>query len=81
MEALRQKVGADVLRPTVRAGKRVLQAAQHAGVLRLRNRTIQILPKIYLSSDKEPNNLAQEASANLLLMLSYAERLPIREIS
>ena len=75
LERLRIALHADVLRATVRGGKRAIQAAQHVGVVRLRNRTIQILPKIYQSQEAS----AAQASANLLRMLAYAGDLPVRE--
>jgi 5-methylcytosine-specific restriction enzyme subunit McrC len=82
LERLRNAVGAEILRPTVQNGQRVLKAAQHVGVIRLGSRTIQILPKIYhpgAIADEKQN--AREATHNLLYMLAYAEQLQIREHS
>lgn len=80
LERLRASTQTDVLRATVRNGKRAIQAMQHVGVVRLGNRTIQVLPKIYQSRDAESEQVkTKEATANLLRMLAYAGELPIRE--
>ena len=82
VEKMRQVTGAEVLRLTVRGGKKVIQAAQHVGVVRLRNRTIQILPKIYqLSETDSEKERSREATRNLLYMLERAGSLPVREHS
>jgi hypothetical protein len=49
------------------------------GILRLGQRTIQILPKFHRSSDRQQSE--QEATRNLLLMLDYARHLGIREVN
>jgi 5-methylcytosine-specific restriction enzyme subunit McrC len=80
LERMRLEVGTEVLRPTVRRGTKAIQAAQHVGVFRLRNRTVQVLPKIYRASEGSGENIkAREATANLLRMLAYAGRFLIRE--
>src|SRR5215204_6028469 len=80
LERIRLATGADVLRATVRHGKRAVQAMQHVGVVRLGNRTIQVLPKIYRTRDPESEAVqTREATANLLRMLAYAGELPVRE--
>jgi 5-methylcytosine-specific restriction enzyme subunit McrC len=80
LERMRSAVGAEILRATVRGGVRVIQAAQHVGVVRLRNRTIQILPKIYRASEAaNERQRVQEATRNLLYMLECAGQLPVRE--
>lgn len=80
IERLSQSTGADVLRATTRHGKRAIRAAQHVGVIRLGNRTIQVLPKIYQASESDPKEIrTKEATANLLRMLAYAGELPVRE--
>jgi 5-methylcytosine-specific restriction enzyme subunit McrC len=64
----------------VRNGKRAIQACQYVGVIRLGNRTIQVLPKIYRSPDTSNEEVkSKEATANLLRMLAYAGELPVRE--
>src|ERR1700752_358486 len=79
IERLRQSTG-DVLRATTRNGKRAIQTSQHVGVVRLGNRTIQVLPKIYQARESEPKEIkTKEATANLLRMLAYAGELPVRE--
>lgn len=80
IERLRQSTGTDVLKATVRHGKRAIQALQQVGVVRLGNRTIQILPKIYQARDSDTHTVKEkEATANLLRMLAYAGELPVRE--
>ena len=80
LERLRISTETDVLRATIRYGKRAIQATQHVGVVRLGNRTIQVLPKIYQSRDTESEEIKiREATANLLRMLAYASELRIRE--
>ncbi len=77
LERLNHVNGADVLRATVDKQERVLRATHYVGVVRLGKRTIQILPKIYRATDEEQQ--LREATRNLLYMLAYAGRLPIRE--
>jgi 5-methylcytosine-specific restriction enzyme subunit McrC len=79
LEQMNKRVGVLLLRPTVRAGKFELQAAQHVGVVRLGNRTIQILPKIYRSGTTSNEERTKEATHNLLHLLAYAGQLPVRE--
>jgi 5-methylcytosine-specific restriction enzyme subunit McrC len=64
----------------VRNGKKVIQAAQHVGVIRLGNITIQILPKIYQAQESaDEKTRIHEATHNLLYMLAYAGQLSVRE--
>lgn len=81
LERLRRAAGADVLRATVvRNGRRELQAAQYVGVVRLGQRTVQVLPKIYRASvARDDKERSTEATRNLLYLLAYAGRLPVRE--
>lgn len=80
LERLRVSTGTEILKATIRNGKRALQAMQQVGVIRLGNRTIQVLPKIYQSWDAESKEVkTKEATANLLRMLAYAGELPVRE--
>lgn len=80
LEQLRLALGTEALRATVRNGKKVIQAAQHVGVIRLANRTIQILPKIYRAKESADDaTRAREATRNLLYLLAYAGQLPVRE--
>lgn len=76
LERLRRAFGVEILRPTIRNGRRELQAAQHVGVVRLGGRTVQILPKIHARSAGDPE---REATGNLLHLLAYAGQLPVRE--
>jgi 5-methylcytosine-specific restriction enzyme subunit McrC len=69
----------DALRLGMKRGEKRIQAAQHVGVVRLGNRTIQILPKIYAHKSADEKGKAKEATANLLRMLAYAGELPVRE--
>lgn len=80
LERLRMAMHADVLKATIRNGKRAIQAMQHVGVVRLGDRTIQVLPKIYQVRDAASEEIkAKEATANLLRMLAYAGELAVRE--
>ena len=77
---LNEGAGAEVLHASVsgRAARKVLQARQYAGVVRLGHTTVQILPKIYRSGTA-PGERAHDATRNLLHMLSYAGLVPLRE--
>jgi len=80
LERLSASTQTDVLKATIRNGKRAIQAMQHVGVVRLGNRTIQVLPKIYQSREAGSTEAkTKEATANLLRMLAYAAELPVRE--
>lgn len=80
LERMREAFGSDVLRPIVQGRTKKLQAAQYVGVVRLGNRTIQILPKIYQPSEAtDEKERAEESTRNLLHMLETAGHLPIRE--
>ncbi|HKV37129.1 MAG TPA: hypothetical protein VJP89_22500 [Pyrinomonadaceae bacterium] len=80
LERLRAATQTDVLKATIRNGKRAIQAMQHVGVVRFGNRTIQVLPKIYQARDSSAEEIkTKEATANLLRMLAYAGELPVRE--
>lgn len=80
LDQMRSAAGAEILRPTVRGRVRHIQAAQHVGVVRLRNRTVQVLPKIYqLSETADEQDRANEATRNLLYMLERAGDLRVRE--
>lgn len=80
LERLNGAAGAEILHATTRHGKRVLQATQHVGVVRLGCRVVQVLPKIYYSSAASGESIAaREATANLLHMLAYARQLDVRE--
>jgi 5-methylcytosine-specific restriction enzyme subunit McrC len=79
LDQMRSSAGAEILRPTVRGRVRHIQAAQHVGVVRLRSRTIQILPKIYRLGETDEKDRAREATRNLLYMLECAGNLPVRE--
>lgn len=80
LDRLNRAAGVDILRATVRGGKRKLQATQHVGVVRLGNRTIQVLPKIYrdvVGSDSQQRT--QEATHNLLCLLEHTQELPVHQ--
>lgn len=80
LERMRVSFKSEVLRPTVRGGRRAIQAAQHVGVVRLQNRTVQILPKIHQPGETDSDEVkTREATANLLRMLAYAGELQVRE--
>jgi 5-methylcytosine-specific restriction enzyme subunit McrC len=79
IEQISRSMGIEILRPKIRQGKLYYQARQYVGVLRLGQRTLQILPKIHDSKDRSQSE--QEASRNLLWMMDYAGYLNIRESS
>lgn len=79
LERMRRAIGSEVLRATASGGRRVLQAAQHVGVVRLGGRTVQVLPKIHRAGAADREARQREATRNLLHMLSYAGRLPVSE--
>ena len=80
LERLSQSTQTDVLKATIRKGKRAIQASQHVGVIRLRNKTIQVLPKVYQARESDSKQIrTKEATANLLRMLAYAGELRVRE--
>lgn len=78
LSRLSRRTGIEILRPSLRDGKTCFQARQYVGAIRLGHRTIQILPKIYSSSDREQSE--REAAQNLLFMLDHAGYLGIREV-
>jgi 5-methylcytosine-specific restriction enzyme subunit McrC len=79
LERMQRATGIEILRASIRGKQRVIKAAQHVGVVRLGNRTIQVLPKIYQKDTAEQRQREHEATRNLLQMLAYAGDLPIRE--
>ena len=80
IERLNIAAGKEILRATVRGGRREIKAAEHVGVVRLGRRTIQVLPKIYKSgAGVDERERAREATHNLLYLLAYAGQLPLRE--
>ncbi|HEX6186332.1 MAG TPA: hypothetical protein VFZ44_20750 [Pyrinomonadaceae bacterium] len=81
LERLNRAAGAEVLRATLRSGRRELRATQHVGVVRLGRRAVQVLPKIHRGGAEpgDPAARAQEATRNLLHMLAHAGRVPVRE--
>ena len=78
LSRLSRRIGIELLKPSLRNGKTYFQARQYVGTIRLGNRTIQILPKIHHTTNREQSE--QEAAQNLLLMLDYAGYLGIREV-
>src|SRR5262245_44660857 len=79
LERLHHSLGVEILRPVTRRGAWELQATQHVGVVRLGRRTIQILPKIYRSSEHaKEKQRALEATRSLLQLLEYAGNLQVR---
>jgi len=78
IERLNSATGTEILRATVRRGRRELQARQQVGVVHLGARTLQILPKMYRPADPQPARI-REATRNLLHLLGYAHGLTIRE--
>lgn len=56
-------------------GKREIKAKQYVGMFRLGDRTVEVLPKMYRSSD----NKKQESIRNLLYMLEYTNQLNVKQ--
>jgi len=79
LDRIRRVHGIEILRPTIRNAKRELQATQHVGVFRFRDRVIQVLPKIYRAETQDERLRVREATKNLLHLLEIAGDLPIRE--
>ena len=64
---------------TIHNGNRELKARQYVGVFRLGDRTVEVLPKMYRSSDAAAQK--QEAVRNLLYMLEYTNQLSVKQHS
>ena len=80
IDRLRSNVGAEVLRASALRGRRVIQATQYVGVVRLGETTFQILPKIYRGGvHVGAEAQAREATANLLHLLAYTGTVTLRE--
>jgi len=78
LERISKMTGVEIFKPVIKQRQTQLQARQYVGVVTLGKRTIQILPKIYYSCDREKNQ--QEATRNLLVMLEYAGYCKIRAV-
>lgn len=68
---------AKVLRPIIRRDKVCFQARQFVGVVQIGAKTIQILPKMYRSADRQQS--IAEASRNLFWMLDYATEINLKK--
>jgi 5-methylcytosine-specific restriction enzyme subunit McrC len=79
LDRIHRRQGIEILRPIIRNAKREFQAAQHVGVFRFRDRTIQVLPKIYRAETQNEELRVREATKNLLHLLEIAGDLSIRE--
>jgi 5-methylcytosine-specific restriction enzyme subunit McrC len=80
VDRVNSALGSEVLRLGMKNGQKRIRAAQHVGVIRLRGRTIQVLPKIYQTTEMADEELkAREATVNLLHMLAYANEVQVRE--
>ena len=64
---------------TIQNGDREIRARQYVGVFRLGDRTVEVLPKMYRSSDAATQK--QEAVRNLLYMLEYTNQLSVKQYS
>ena len=58
---------------------REIKARQYVGVFRLGDRTVEVLPKMYRSSDAAAQK--QESVRNLLYMLEYTNQLSVKQHS
>jgi 5-methylcytosine-specific restriction enzyme subunit McrC len=79
LDRIHRRQGIEILRPIIRNAKREFQATQHVGVFRFRDRTIQVLPKIYRTKKQNEALRVREATKNLLHLLEIAGDLTIRE--
>lgn len=64
-------------------GRPSVRSSSYVGVIKTRKRTIQILPKIAKKSPEDGDSseaIFQSALSNLLFMLSFTRRLPIKEV-
>jgi 5-methylcytosine-specific restriction enzyme subunit McrC len=64
-------------------GEASIRSSSYVGVLRIGKRTIQILPKIAKKGSEDDDRheaIFRSAVRNLLFMLSYTKRLPIKEV-
>lgn len=62
---------------TIHNGDREIKARQYVGVFRLGDRTVEVLPKMYRSSDAATQK--HEAVRNLLYMLEYTNQLNVKQ--
>lgn len=79
LESLRRLHGAEILQLGLQRQQRTVRARAYVGVVRLNNRTIQVLPKIYPPDDRSEKEYARVATRNLLHLLSYASGLTVRD--
>lgn len=73
LQKINRIVKATVFEPTWDS----VRAQNYVGILTVDKTTIQILPKIYKSADESQR--VEEATKNLLFMLSFTKRLKLRE--
>jgi 5-methylcytosine-specific restriction enzyme subunit McrC len=73
------KTGTDIIEIKFLPGRSItLKANNYVGVIKVGNKTIQIIPKMAKESEGEDNRKKQ-AISNLLYMLSYTKKLNIKE--
>ncbi len=72
IEHLNQKLNDKILEITVEKGQPAVKTTSYVGVLKIGKTTLEILPKVY-------NNNEKLATQNLLYLLSYTKKLPIKE--
>ena len=77
LNRLSRTAGQEILKPIIRQGQVCFQARQFVGIVRLGNRTLQILPKMHRGEERDAS--IAEAGRNLLWMLDYAGHLSIKE--
>ena len=77
LDAINRQAGCEILTYKFGRDTTALRANQYVGVVRLGDKTIQILPKTYRAEGVVDS--AREATANLLHLLAYAADVPISE--
>lgn len=76
LSRLRERVGPDVLTADFHQGKKVLRAGSFVGVVRLGDRTVELLPKLFRS----PAPDAATAAKTVLAMLAEAQQVKLHPL-
>lgn len=81
LERLNRAAGVELLGLVPEHGNLKLKSKEYVGTIRLKHQTVQVLPKMYeeAAGEGKENGRAQQATANLLHLLSWAGQVPIRE--
>jgi len=71
IEEINNSLG-NVFNVSVQDDKIILKAKQYVGLINIKGKIIQILPKIYSKDEKDENEKRKQSIKNLLYMLNYA---------